>query len=411
MALTVGLVGNPNCGKTTLFNALTGSNQYVGNWPGVTVERKTGKIQINQQETIDLVDLPGVYSLDALTESVSVDERIARDYIASGSADVMLNIIDASNLERNLYLTTQLVEADVPMLVVLNMMDAAKEKGLRIDVEKIQHALGCPVIPIIASRLEGIEDVKSIIADFDSYQHRAASQPTIQYHPAVETALQTLTPAVSAIALKHSCNSRWLALRLLENDSWARSAVGEQLNKIIAELTQAIEQDADEDLDILIADGRYSFARFVVSEAMYKEGQLKQSVTKKIDKLVLNRILGIPIFLFVMYLLFLFTINIGSAFIDFFNDFIGVFLVDTPRFWMHQAGIPDWINLLVADGVGSGVQVVATFIPIIGCLFLFMSFLEDSGYMARAAFIMDRFMRVIGLPGKSICTATGGLWL
>ncbi len=401
MVLTVGLVGNPNSGKTTLFNALTGSQQYVGNWPGVTVERKTGKIQLHQQDSIDLVDLPGIYSLDTLDDSVSLDERIARDYVASDAADLMLNIIDASNLERNLYLTTQLVEAGIPMLVVLNMMDAANQKGLHIDIKRLQRTLGCPVIPIVASRGEGIDDVKSALAVFEKHPQIPSHQSGITYHPAVETALQTLVDRMSVNSPDKHYNARWLALRLLENDSWARSVVSESICNLATDLTHTTEQQADEDIDILIADGRYSFARSVVAEAMNKEGQLKQSLTKKIDQVVLNRILGFPIFLFVMYLLFLFTINIGSAFIDFFNDFVGVLLVDTPRYWMQQVGIPNWLNLLIADGVGAGVQVVATFIPIIGCLFLFMSFLEDSGYMARAAFIMDRFMRVIGLPGKA----------
>ncbi|MEE9346323.1 MAG: Fe(2+) transporter permease subunit FeoB [Methylococcales bacterium] len=405
MTLTIGLVGNPNCGKTTLFNALTGSHQYVGNWPGVTVERKTGKLQIDhpagQKQSIDLVDLPGIYSLDALADSVSVDERIARDYIASGAADVMINIIDASNLERNLYLTTQLIEADIPMLVVLNMMDAAKEKGLRIDIQQLQQALGCPVIPVIASRSKGIDALKSALANFEAHNQLNSVPPTIRYHQAIEDALQTLSASIKPLTQQNNWNQRWLALRLLENDSWAGSVVSEEINTQARTLTQTIEQQADEDIDILVADGRYSFARSIVDQVMYKQGQLKQSLTKKIDQVVLNRVLGIPIFLFVMYLLFLFTINVGSAFIDFFNDFIGVLLVDTPRYWMQQAGIPDWLNLLIADGLGAGVQVVATFIPIIGCLYLFLSYLEDSGYMARAAFIMDRFMRVIGLPGKA----------
>jgi ferrous iron transport protein B len=405
MTLTVGLVGNPNCGKTTLFNALTGSHQYVGNWPGVTVERKTGKLQIDhpagQKQSIDLVDLPGIYSLDALADSVSVDERIARDYIASGTADVMINIIDASNLERNLYLTTQLIEADIPMLVVLNMMDAAKEKGLRIDIQQLQQALGCPVIPVIASRSKGIDALKSALADFETDNQFNSVQPTIRYHQAIEDALQTLSGSIKQLTQKNSWNQRWLALRLLENDGWAGSVVSKEISAQAIALTHTIEQQADEDIDILVADGRYSFARSIVNQVMHKQGQFKQSLTNKIDQVVLNRVLGIPIFLFVMYLLFLFTINVGSAFIDFFNDFIGVLLVDTPRYWMQQAGIPDWLNLLIADGLGAGVQVVATFIPIIGCLYLFLSYLEDSGYMARAAFIMDRFMRVIGLPGKA----------
>jgi ferrous iron transport protein B len=405
MTLTVGLVGNPNCGKTTLFNALTGSHQYVGNWPGVTVERKTGKLLINdssnQQKTIDIVDLPGIYSLDALADSVSVDERIARDYVASGAADVMINIIDASNLERNLYLTTQLIEAGIPMFVVLNMMDAAKEKGLRIDIQQLEQALGCPVIPVVASRMQGIDDLKSALADFDVQKQLNSSQPVIHYHQAIEDALKTLNPLIAPLAQQKGWNQRWLSLRLLENDDWAHFVVSENIAKQAVTLSQTIEQQADEDIDILVADGRYSFARSIVDLVMYKQGQLKQSLTKKIDRVVLNRVLGIPIFLFVMYLLFLFTINVGSAFIDFFNDFIGVLLVDTPRYWMQQVGIPDWLNLLIADGLGAGVQVVATFIPIIGCLYLFLSYLEDSGYMARAAFIMDRFMRVIGLPGKA----------
>ncbi len=288
MTLTVGLVGNPNCGKTTLFNALTGSHQYVGNWPGVTVERKTGKLLIthpsNQHRTIDVVDLPGIYSLDALADSVSVDERIARDYVASGAADVMINIIDASNLERNLYLTTQLVEAGIPMFVVLNMMDAAKEKGLRIDIPQLEQALGCPVIPVVASRMQGIDDLKISLADFDPHQQLNSSQPVIRYHPAIEDALHTLSHTIAPLAQQNGWNQRWLALRLLENDDWARSVVSKDIGSLAHTLSQTIEQQADEDIDILVADGRYSFARSIVDLVMYKQGQLKQSLTKKLTK-------------------------------------------------------------------------------------------------------------------------------
>ncbi|MCH9698614.1 MAG: Fe(2+) transporter permease subunit FeoB [Gammaproteobacteria bacterium] len=401
MTLTVGLVGNPNSGKTTLFNALTGANQSVGNWPGVTVERKTGTLKLDQNEVVEVVDLPGIYSIDALTDQISVDEQIARDYLVSGAADVFLNIVDASNLERNLYLTAQLLEAKVPLIVVLNMMDAATQKGLQIDVHQLQDKLGCPVVPIIASRLQGIKQLISLITTFKPDNSQFNDQPIVQYHEAVESALQTLIHDVSELSTAHHCHPRWLALRILEEDSWADSIASHDIKSKCRELIHQIESATDEDLDILIADGRYQFARSVVSSAISKTGQLNQSLTRTIDAIVLNRILGIPIFLLVMYLLFLFTIHIGSAFIDFFNDFFGVLLIEAPSYWIQVAGIPNWINLLITNGLGAGIQVVTTFIPVIGCLFLFMSFLEDSGYMARAAFIMDRFMRVIGLPGKA----------
>ncbi len=395
--ITVGVVGNPNCGKTTLFNALTGARQRVGNWPGVTVERKTGVCQWPGAE-VTLVDLPGVYSLGVVSTS-SVDEQIARDYALSGEADLIVNIVDASNLERNLYLTTQLLEMRAPMVVVLNMMDVARERRIDIDTRMLAKRLGCPVVPVVASRSEGLAELKTAI-------ERAAASPNppeadLGFVTELEDAIAELVPLVAPMAAARNVEPRWLAIKLLEEDALAVSLCKDIDRHALARIKHTAEEKADEDVDILIADGRYGFANALIQDAVRRRGVVMRTVSDKIDRVVLNRVLGIPIFLAVMYLMFMFTINVGSAFIDFFDILFGTVLVDGTRELLSGAGSPEWLTTIVADGVGGGIQTVATFIPVVGCLFLFLSWLEDSGYMARAAFVMDRFMRTVGLPGKS----------
>jgi len=358
--LVIGVVGNPNCGKTTLFNVLTGTKQHVGNWPGVTVERKVGNY-----DNIDLVDLPGIYSLDVTEGMTSLDEQIAHDYIVSDEADLILNIIDASNLERNLYLTTQLLEMDVPLVVALNMMDIAEERNIKINIETLSQQLRVPVIPITAAKNQGIDKLKQIMNS-----NIAIPQPQFKY------------PAVIEEAIDDKSNSRWVNLKTIEND-------------------EQIAEALQEDVDIVIADSRYGFITKVIEKTVKKTGKVTKTISDKIDRIVLNRILGIPIFLAVMYLMFMFTINIGGAFIDFFDMLFGTIFVDGFGAILTAIGLPEAVTILIAGGIGGGIQVVATFIPIIGFLYLFLSFLEDSGYMARAAFVMDRSMRFIGLPGKS----------
>lgn len=395
---TIGVVGNPNCGKTTLFNALTGAKQRVGNWPGVTVERKTGRYRF-QNTDFELVDLPGTYSLDASEENISIDEQIARDYVAEREADLIVNIVDASNLERNLYLTSQLLEMKVPMLVALNMMDMARERGYDIDVDGLAKRLGCPVVPVIAATEEGVPELKTAIGE--AAKEKPVPEQNIAYNAAIERSIEQLLPEIEAKAREYKADPRWLAVHLLEGDSLALSIVDESLRKRMIGIQAETEKKLGDDIDISLADARYGFVNQVTGDTVHKKSQVKRSTSDKIDRVVLNRVVGIPIFLLAMYLMFMFTINIGGAFIDFFDIFTGTILVDGLGQWMTDLGLPQWLTLLVANGIGGGIQVVATFIPVIAFLYLFLSALEDSGYMARAAFVMDRAMRAIGLPGKA----------
>jgi len=392
--LTIGLVGNPNCGKTTLFNALTGARQQVGNWPGVTVERKSGEYRIDETR-VEVVDLPGTYSLDVVDRAVSLDEMVARDYVHSGEADLVVNIVDASNLERNLYLTTQLAEMAVPLLVVLNMTDMAEAKGMRVDAKGLAAQLGCPVVPVIASQGQNIGALKDAIIKAAQDQPRASARLT--YAETIEEAIATLIAPVSTIANSKGIDPRWLAVRLLESDDLANKTVGPEIAAQAAVLANLLEDD----LDIFIADAHYSLANRIANACVSITGQVNRDMTDRIDQVVLNRMLGIPIFLLMMYLMFMFTINIGGAFIDFFDQAAGALLVDGFGELLGSIGAPEWLTVLLAKGIGGGMQTVATFIPVIGFLYLFLSVLEDSGYMARAAFVMDRFMRWVGLPGKS----------
>lgn len=394
----VGVVGNPNCGKTTLFNALTGAKQRVGNWPGVTVERKTGYYSYDSID-FELVDLPGTYSLDISEENISIDERVARDYVSEREADLIINIVDASNLERNLYLTSQLLEMKVPTLVAMNMMDMAKERGYSIDIEGLSRQLDCPLAAITASTGEGISELKAAI--LDAAEKQRIPGKNIAYHNAIEQTIEQLLPEITSYANKQGANPRWLAVRLLEGDSLALSMVDDSIRQKIKIFQQHTEEALGDDIDISLADARYGFVNQVTSSTVQKTSQVKRSTSDKIDHIVLNRALGIPIFLLMMYLMFMFTINLGGAFIDFFDMFTGTVLVDGLGELFTGIGSPGWLTVLIANGIGGGIQVVATFIPVIAFLFLFLSVLEDSGYMARAAFVMDRSMRAIGLPGKA----------
>lgn len=394
----VGIVGNPNCGKTTLFNVLTGSRQYVGNWAGVTVEKKTGDYTFGGKQ-VQCVDLPGTYSLESSDDQVSLDEKIARDYVATREADLIINIVDASNIERNLYLTSQLIEMRVPMILVLNMMDAVKQRGIKIDIDAMSALLGCPVIAISAVTKQGIPALKTAINH--SAVHQVIPTITIPYTAQLEHAIAQLQPKIAVIAQHYPCDPRWLTLRLLENDTLAQRISGVEFCQLATQFQQQIEDETDDEIDILAADGRYEFVNQLVKHVVCKLNEVSRQTSEKIDRIVLNRFLGIPIFLLVMYVMFLFTINIGSAFVDFFEQVVGAFFIDGLDIWLKAMNCPSWLNVLLTQGIGSGMQVVATFIPIVGFLFLFLSMLEDSGYMARAAFVMDRFMRFLGLPGKA----------
>jgi ferrous iron transport protein B len=322
---TVALVGNPNSGKTTLFNVLTGARQRVGNWPGVTVEKKSGEFR-HGNHSISVLDLPGTYTLEPVGDGI--DERIARDVIVGGAEhiDVLVNVIDASSLARGLYLTTELLECGRPIVVALNMMDVADRHGLHIDAYQLSRSLGCPVVPMIASEHDGVLPLKDAVENVGPPEH------------------------------------------------------------VLPEFATPEE--------------RYHFIDALL-EGCTRSTPVRHTITDRIDGIVLNPLLAFPIFLLVMYAMFLFSINVGSAFIDFFDGVGNVLFVEGPRRLFESVGLPAWLSVLLADGVGGGVQLVGTFIPVIGALFLALSFLEDSGYMGRVAFIVDRLLKRLGLPGKS----------
>lgn len=390
----IGLVGNPNCGKTTLFNALTGSNQKIGNWPGVTVEKKEGRYQHNDT-SINVVDLPGIYSLNAN----SVDEQVARDFLVNTPPDLIVNIVDASNINRNLYLTSQLVEMGIPVLVALNMMDIAKSKKIKIDATALRKELGCPVVTMVASKKSGLDDLKQEIDA--AAQDAKVAIPFVKYPSLVQESISALEEKVKGKTAYGHANPRWLAIKLLEQDENVSSGMLPEDLKAAEQCIAKIEDSMDEDSDIVIANCRYECITAVSDKAVVQASEVPQSMSDKIDKVVLNRVFGLPVFLLAMYLVFMITINLGGAFIDFFDIFFGTIFVDGFKELLTSVGTPELLVTLLADGIGGGIQTIATFIPPIGFMFLSLSILEYSGYMSRAAFVMDRFMRFVGLPGKS----------
>lgn len=329
--LTIALTGNPNCGKTTVFNALTGSRQKVGNWAGVTVEKKTGQLRLDSYD-IDVVDLPGVYSLKQ--EDLGIDEQIARRYITENKPDLIVNVVDASNLNRNLLLTHELLDIGCPTIIALNMLDVAESQGTHINIEALERRLGIPIIPVVASKGEGMQQLKEKLQEIASHPEMAPK------------------PKEDLLCAEEALTHRF---------QWIRQQ------------TEGV---------VIMEPGKRSF-------------------TEKIDSVVLNRWLGIPIFLLMMYLMFMFAINLGAVFIDFFDILLGTLLVDGLGQLLANLSAPAWLITILADGIGGGVQLVGTFIPVIGFLYLCLSLLEDSGYMARAAFVVDRLMARIGLPGNS----------
>ncbi|MES9846086.1 MAG: ferrous iron transport protein B, partial [Candidatus Sedimenticola sp. 6PFRAG5] len=388
----IALGGNPNCGKSAIFNALTGIRQKTGNWPGVTVDRKEGRLRFEGEE-FTIVDLPGIYSLDA----ASLDEQVTRDYLLSRDASLIVNVIDASNLERNLYFTVQLREMGIPMVIALNMMDVARNRGIKVDIEQLSRELGCPVVPVVATTGEGLPALKRQMKLTAGDEH--ALNFEVAHEDTVEQAITELEPHFEGSSDR--ANHRWLSLKLLEGDEHACSLVDKEVEELADRWRKMITDRAGEEADIHIADARYGHAHALTQRVTREKGKLGRTLSDQIDKVVLNRIAGIPIFLAVMYLMFMFTINVGGAFIDFFDIAVGAVVVDGLGGWMRSVGSPEWLTVLLAEGVGGGIQVVSTFIPIIACLYLFLSILEDTGYMARAAFVMDRAMRAIGLPGKA----------
>lgn len=394
--MEIALVGNPNCGKTTLFNALTGAKQRVGNWSGVTVEKKSG-YYTERGQTVEVVDLPGTYSLSIVSEKVSLDEKIACEYLLSNQPSLVVNIIDASHIERSLYLTMQLLEMEIPMIIVVNMLDVAKRKNIQLDLAKLSELIGCPVVGMCAQKKRGLNDLRKQVNKLS----RAPKPP--QFKPKMQTELeshiaklqQQLPEDISHI------NQRWLAMRLLEDDGYARSCVPEEIKALVTSQQQTISKELNEDLDILFADHRYKLIHDLLQQTLQKSGRDQTKLTKVLDSIVLNRILGVPIFLSVMYCMFLFAINIGGAFQDFFDIAGTTIFVNGLTHLLQSWHLPNWFTAIIASGAGSGLTTTLTFIPIIGGMFFFLSLLEGSGYMARAAFVMDRFMRALGLPGKA----------
>lgn len=392
---TIVLAGNPNCGKTALFNALTGSHQRVGNWPGVTVEQKSGFFHY-QEKQVTVMDLPGIYSLNVQSEEAAVDECIAGHYLLSHQATLIVNVIDASNLVRNLYLSLQLLEMQQPMILAVNMMDVLKTQGMDLNLNALSEILGCPVIPLVTTKGIGIAELKKCI--IHSLENPVKPKWKMSWPLSIQAALDPLEKMVQA----SKCNdAHWLSLRLLENDGFAEQQVDESVRQLAAREIAAIEQEQGEEADILIADARYLLINEITEQVLTRAHSTRQSVTHFLDKIVLNRLLGIPIFFAMMYLMFLFSINVGGAFQDFFDMSSDALFVQTPSHWMMLWHWPAWLSALIANGVGRGINTTLTFIPVIGALFLFLSFLEDSGYMARAAFVMDRLMQAVGLPGKA----------
>ena len=324
----IALAGNPNCGKSTIFNAITGARQQIGNWPGVTVERYSGSFRIHGEE-LEIVDLPGLYDIDS-TVTGGEDERIVRDFLKQHQSDLIINVVDATSLSRGLFLTTQLLARSANVLLVVNMIDVANKMDVLIDLERLSKLMGCPVVALVGTRRDGYGKL------FD----------------AIAKSLATSTSDIDRVQS-------------------ARSTL---------EIFTVVDQVVD--------------ATVTNSNASHK-------ATRSIDAFVLNRFLAIPTFLVVMYLMFLFTINVGSAFIDFFDITSNAIFVEVPRLLLNHISAPTWLTTALADGVGGGIQLVCTFIPVIACLFLFLSVLEDSGYMSRIAFILDRLMQSVGLPGKS----------
>jgi ferrous iron transport protein B len=393
--LKIAIAGNPNCGKTTLFNALTGAHQQVGNWPGVTVERIIGEYAHDGKQ-VEVTDLPGIYSLSAY----SIDETIARQHILEEKPDLVVNIVDATNLERNLFLTTQLLEMRVPMIVVLNMMDLAKKRRIRVEIEHLARHLGCPVLPVVAAKCTGIEKLKDTIQV--AAEAGAVSQTRVTYDSELEKAIERVGGQLTPIAQQAGVNERWLAIKVLEGDDVAAKYVQDgEINEVVKLETARVERHTGDDIDVVIADGRYGFIHGLALDVVHRESEVRKTVSDSIDKILLNRLLGIPVFLLIMYLVFMVTINLGAPFVDFFDKICGTIFVDGLGALLGMLHVPQWLSTVLADGLGGGIQTVATFIPPIFLIFACLAFLEDSGYMARGAFVMDRFLRMVGLPGKA----------
>ncbi|SMG16012.1 Fe(2+) transporter permease subunit FeoB [Cedecea sp. NFIX57] len=390
--LTIGLIGNPNSGKTTLFNQLTGARQRVGNWAGVTVERKEGQFSTLEHQ-VTLVDLPGTYSLTTISSQTSLDEQIACHYILSGDADLLINVVDASNLERNLYLTLQLLELGIPCVVALNMLDIAEKQAIRIDIDALAARLGCPVVPLVSTRGRGIESLKLAI---DRKQPNENNELVLYPQILLQEAKKLAEDMPQDMPVTQR---RWLALQMLEGDIYSLAYAGNATDNLDAargRLAETVDDPA-----LLIADARYQSIASICDAVSNSLTAEPNRLTVAMDKIILNRYLGLPIFMLVMYLMFLLAINIGGALQPIFDGGSVAIFIHGIQWLGYTLHFPEWLTIFLAQGIGGGINTVLPLVPQIGMMYLFLSFLEDSGYMARAAFVMDRLMQSLGLPGKS----------
>ena len=394
MSIKIALAGNPNCGKTTLFNALTGSNQYVGNWPGVTVEKKEGRLKGNKDVTV--VDLPGIYSLSPYT----LEEVVSRNYLIDEKPEVILNIIDGTNLERNLYLTTQLTELGIPVLIAVNMMDVVRKNGDQINIKKLAEETGCKAVEISALKGEGIVEAANEAVKLAGTKKAA---PKHSFDAKVERALED----IESIALQSVDESqkRWFAIKLFENDE----KVAEKLNlssgvlKEISEINKAVEDELDDDTESIITNERYTFITSIIKDCIKKKSAGKLTTSDKIDKIVTNRILALPIFAAIMFVVYYIAVSsLGGIVTDWTNDtLVGEWIQPAVQGFLENVGAAEWLVSLVVNGIIGGLGAPIGFAPQMAIVFFFLSLLEDCGYMARIAFIMDRIFRKFGLSGKS----------
>lgn len=393
MSIKIALAGNPNCGKTTLFNALTGSNQYVGNWPGVTVEKKEGKLKKHSDVTI--TDLPGIYSLSPYT----IEEIVARDYLINEKPDAVLNIIDGTNLERNLYLTTQVVELGIPVVVAVNMMDVVKKNGDKINIQELSRQLACPVFEISALKGTGIKEVANAVVEAAS---REPSEPQHKFSGVVEHALAHIEEATLHTMPKNQ--QRWYAIKIFEGDDKVLEQIKidpATLEHIKNDIADA-EKELDDDAESIITNERYIYIASIIKSVYTKKSKGKLSASDKIDKIVTNRILGLPIFAGVMALVYFISMKwIGAIGTDWVNDVLFAEWVPNLIQKALEGRIADWLYGLIQDGIVAGVGAVLGFVPQMIVLFLCLAFLEGCGYMSRVAFVMDRIFRNFGLSGKS----------
>ncbi len=396
MAIKIALAGNPNCGKTTMFNALTGANQYVGNWPGVTVEKKEGKLKSSKSgEEIIITDLPGVYSLSPYT----LEEVVSRDYLVHEKPQAIINLVDATNIERNLYLTTQILEIGIPVVIALNMADLLAKSGDKIDVKKLSEIFGCEVVETSALKGTGLKEV--VEKAIEAAKKNEWKNPAGIFSGSVENAIAKVEEAVGEAV--DADQKRWFAIKLLEKDS----KVIEQLHlpasamaAVNTEVTR-LEKETDDDTESIITDERYTYIGSVIDKAVKKSGK-KLSTSDKIDKIVTNRILGIPIFAAVMWFVYYICVStLGTMGTDWANDTFGGGIQEWAGAALAAAGASDFIQSLVVDGILGGLFAVFGFLPQMALLFLMLSILEDCGYMVRIAFVMDRVFRHFGLSGKS----------